>query len=80
MSTGAQGHMRPVPGPEDLYPMLRAENAEVVIHPDDDRRHLDTAVAPGGRQNGPMVARAKGTYLVDVHLLPPAAFGAITAV
>ncbi|MHB1569774.1 MAG: DUF5710 domain-containing protein [Solirubrobacteraceae bacterium] len=23
------------PGPEDLYPMLRAENAEVVIHPSD---------------------------------------------
>ena len=25
--------IRQVPGPEDLYPMLRAENAEVVIHP-----------------------------------------------
>ena len=30
-----QRRARHVPGPEDLYPMLRAENAEVVIHPSD---------------------------------------------
>ena len=35
MAAGAQRQIRQVPGPEDLYPMLRAENAEVVIHPSD---------------------------------------------
>src|SRR5947208_8999380 len=29
------GYARNCWAPEDLYPMLRAENAEVVIHPDD---------------------------------------------
>ena len=35
MATQTQRRDRHVPGPEDLYPMLRAENAEVVIHPMD---------------------------------------------
>ncbi len=35
MATQTQRRARQVPGPEDLYPMLRAENAEVVIHPMD---------------------------------------------
>ena len=35
MATQTQRRDRQVPGPEDLYPMLRAENAEVVIHPMD---------------------------------------------
>jgi Replication-relaxation len=35
MTTEAESHTLQVLGPEDLYPMLRAENAEVVIHPSD---------------------------------------------
>jgi hypothetical protein len=35
MATEAESHTLQVLGPEDLYPMLRAENAEVVIHPSD---------------------------------------------
>ena len=35
MATDTQRHVRQEPAHEDLYPMLRAENAEVVIHPTD---------------------------------------------
>ena len=35
--------------PEDLYPMLRAENADVVIHPD-DRKY--GALLVGGQGTG----------------------------
>ena len=35
MTTETQQDIQHQPGPEDLYPMLRAENAEVVIHPSD---------------------------------------------
>src|SRR2546423_2798586 len=35
MTTDAHRDIQHQPGTEDLYPMLRAENAEVVIHPSD---------------------------------------------
>jgi hypothetical protein len=35
MTTETHRDIQPQPGAEDLYPMLRAENAEVVIHPSD---------------------------------------------
>ena len=47
------------PGPEDLYPMLRAENAEVVIHPD-DRKY--GALLVGGQGTG------KTSALLSFHL------------
>ena len=37
------------PGPEDLYPMLRADNAEVLIHPS-DRKY--GALLVGGQGTG----------------------------
>ena len=37
------------PGPEDLYPMLRADNAEVLIHPS-DRKY--GALLIGGQGTG----------------------------
>ena len=42
------------PGPEDLYPMLRAENAEVLIHPS-DRKY--GALLVGGQGTGKSSAR-----------------------
>ena len=50
------------PGPEDLYPMLRAENAEVVIHPD-DRKY--GALLVGGQGTGKTSALL-AFYLNDV--------------
>jgi hypothetical protein len=49
MATETQRHIRQEPGPEDLYPMLRAENAEVVIHPSDWRYG---ALLVGGQGTG----------------------------
>ena len=51
------------PGPEDLYPMLRAENAEVVIHPD-DRKY--GALLVGGQGTGKSAALLS-FYLNDVE-------------
>ena len=34
-SAAARTHAEHGPTPEELYPMLRAENAEVLIHPSD---------------------------------------------
>ena len=46
------------PGPEDLYPMLRAENAEVLIHPS-DRKY--GALLVGGQGTGKTSALLSST-------------------
>ncbi|MGB0096371.1 MAG: hypothetical protein WBP81_28015 [Solirubrobacteraceae bacterium] len=51
------------PGPEDLFPMLRAENAEVVIRPD-DRKY--GALLVGGQGTG-KTAALLGFYINDVE-------------
>ena len=51
------------PGPEDLYPMLRAENAEVLIHPS-DRKY--GALLIGGQGTGKTSALLS-FYLNDIE-------------
>ena len=51
------------PGPEDLYPMLRAENAEVLIHPS-DRKY--GALLVGGQGSGKTSALLS-FYLNDIE-------------
>ena len=51
------------PGPDDLYPMLRADNAEVVIHPS-DRKY--GALLVGGQGTGKTSALLS-FYLNDVE-------------
>ena len=43
------------PGPDDLYPMLRADNAEVLIHPS-DRKY--GALLIGGQGTGKTIGTA----------------------
>ena len=47
------------PGPEDMYPMLRADNAEVLIHPS-DRKY--GALLVGGQGTG------KSSALLSLYL------------
>ncbi|MGO9792022.1 MAG: type IV secretory system conjugative DNA transfer family protein, partial [Solirubrobacteraceae bacterium] len=63
MAIEAVRQNRQEPGPEDLYPMLRAENAEVVIHPS-DRKY--GALLVGGQGTGKTSALLS-FYLNDIE-------------
>ena len=62
-SAAARTHAAHGPGPEELYPMLRAENAEVLIHPS-DRKY--GALLVGGQGSGKTSALLS-FYLNDIE-------------
>ena len=62
-SAAARTHAEHGPGPEELYPMLRAENAEVLIHPS-DRKY--GALLVGGQGTGKTSALLS-FYLNDIE-------------